>query len=74
MESLKHAQRPFKLQNASVNSLSGDCDYYRVLLDSDDRIGAGDATPSSQMDAEYDIGQLLPNARSNLEDGEWYVY
>eukprot|EP01050_Picozoa_sp_SAG11_P069129 SAG11_NODE_50232_length_114_cov_733.933333_1_plen_25_part_01 len=25
MESLKHAQRPFKLQNASVNSLSGDC-------------------------------------------------
>eukprot|EP01050_Picozoa_sp_SAG11_P071478 SAG11_NODE_53303_length_103_cov_4072.250000_1_plen_24_part_10 len=24
MESLKHAQRPFKLQNASVNSLSGD--------------------------------------------------
>eukprot|EP01050_Picozoa_sp_SAG11_P029436 SAG11_NODE_8289_length_1033_cov_30.554604_1_plen_332_part_10 len=74
MESLKHAQRPFKLQNASVNSLSGDCDYYRVLLDSEFRIGADDATPSSQIDAEYDIGQLLPNARSNLQDGEWYVY
>jgi len=68
MESLKHAQRPFKLQNASVNSLSGDCDYYRVRLNSQYKSSGTDA------EAVYNIQQLFPNHRANLMDGEWYAY
>ena len=68
MESLKHAQRPFKLQNASVNSLSGDCDYYRIRLNSEYKSSGTDA------EAVYNIRQLFPNHRANLMDGEWYAY
>ena len=74
METLNSSHRPFKIQNAVVNSLSGDCDYYRVTLDSDYRIGALNDPPSSQVEAIFDMGRLLSNIRANLNDGEWSVY
>eukprot|EP01052_Picozoa_sp_SAG31_P011862 SAG31_NODE_682_length_12841_cov_13.637655_7_plen_475_part_00 len=68
MEQLKSSYRPFKSSNASINSLSGDCDYYRVTIDSRYKSSGTDT------DANYDLKQVFPNARTNLMDGEWSAY
>ena len=68
MEELKSSNRPFKMSNASVRSLSGDCDYYRVRLNSRFK------SSGNNVEAVYNINQLFPNNRANLMDGEWYAY
>ena len=68
MEELKSSNRPFKIQDASVRSLSGDCDYYRV------RLNSAYKSHGSNVEAVYNINQLFPNSRANLMDGEWYAY
>ena len=44
MEQLKSAHRPFKVQNASVNSLTNGCDYYRIRVSSDKKVAAATTT------------------------------
>ena len=68
MEALKSSVRPFKSQDASVRSLSGDCDYYRV------RLNSAHKSHGNNVEAIYNINQLFPNSRANLMDGEWYAY
>ena len=68
MESLNSSYRPFKTSNASVRSLDGDCDYYRV------RLNSAFKSSGNNVEAVYNINQLFPNNRANLMDGEWYAY
>ena len=68
MEQLKSAHRPFKVQNASVNSLTNGCDYYRI------RVSSGNKSSGSDNDALYDIQRVFPNNRADLLDGEWHAY
>lgn len=68
MEQLKSAHRPFKVQNASVNSLTNGCDYYRIRVSSDKK------SSGSDNDALYDIQRVFPNNRADLLDGEWHAY
>ena len=60
MEELKSSNRPFKMSNASVRSLSGDCDYYRV------RLNSAFKSSGNNVEAVYNINQLFPNSRANL--------
>ena len=68
MESLNSSYRPFKTSNASVRSLDGDCDYYRI------RVNPTFKSSGSDTSAVYDLKHVFPNNRFNLSDGEWYVY
>ena len=68
MEELKSAHRPFKVQNASVNSLTDGDEYYRI------RVNSLYKSSGSDTDAVYDIRRLFPNSRADLLDGEWHAY
>ena len=54
MEQLKSANRPFKVQNASVNILTNGCDYYRIRVSSDNK------SSGTNNDAVYDIQRVFP--------------
>jgi len=68
MGELKSSHHPFTMQNASVRSLTGDCDYYHV------RLNSAHKSHGNNVEAIYNINQLFPNSRANLMDGEWYAY
>ena len=52
MEQLKSAHRPFKVQNASVNSLTNGCDYYRIRVSSDKKSSGRDHSVENLLPTE----------------------